>query len=71
MSYCVSFNPNKNLLLKMLISSPDSSGNHFLRKPIFSGFCRATRGSSCKDQEKKVLEKNIAADSRIGFLKKT
>jgi len=40
-----------------------------LRKPIFSGFCRATGGSSCKDQEKKGLEKNIAADSAIGFLK--
>ncbi|TPG32109.1 hypothetical protein EAH81_26115 [Flavobacterium pectinovorum] len=61
MSYCVNFNPKKNLLLKMLISSPDRSGNHFLRKPVFSVFCRATKGSSCKDQEKKDLEKNITS----------
>jgi len=40
-----------------------------LRKHIFSGFCRATGGSSCQDQEKKDLEKNIVADSAIGFLK--
>lgn len=51
--------------------SRDSSGNHFLRKPVFSGFGSATGGSSCKDQEKKGLEKNIAADSAISFLKKT
>ncbi|OMQ13318.1 hypothetical protein BXU01_02220 [[Flexibacter] sp. ATCC 35103] len=59
---CKSYNSTK-------FFSRDNSENHFLRKPVFSGFSRATGGSSCKDQEKRGLEKNITADSTIGFLK--
>jgi hypothetical protein len=35
--------------------SPDGSGNPFLRKTIFSGICRTTKGSSCKFRRKKVF----------------
>jgi len=53
--------------LELVIFSPDRNGYPFLKKPIFSGSKTTTIGSSFLNQEKKVLEKKIIVDSRIGF----